>query len=91
VLADAPDLDRAAVFAAEAIFHGAGEVCNAGSRLLVDAAIHDDFVARLLVERERWLPGDPLDEATRMGPLVDRDLFTRVAGRRFRPRPLADR
>ena len=78
VLADAPDLDRAAVFAAEAIFHGAGEVCNAGSRLLVDAAIYDDFVARLLVERERWLPGDPLDEATRMGPLVDRDLFTRV-------------
>jgi 4-(gamma-glutamylamino)butanal dehydrogenase len=78
VLADAPDIERAARFAAEAIFHGAGEVCNAGSRLLVDAAIHDELVERVLAEREHWQPGDPLDSATRMGPLVDASSHARV-------------
>jgi acyl-CoA reductase-like NAD-dependent aldehyde dehydrogenase len=78
VLADAPDLERAAAFVAEGIFHGAGEICNAGSRLIVEDSIHDDFVSLVVGESARWAPGDPLDEETVMGPLVDRTQFERV-------------
>ncbi|MBS1885854.1 MAG: aldehyde dehydrogenase family protein [Actinobacteria bacterium] len=78
VLADAPDLERAAAFVAEGIFHGAGEVCNAGSRLIVEEGIHDDFVELVVRESASWAPGDPLDEATVVGPLVDRTQFERV-------------
>jgi gamma-glutamyl-gamma-aminobutyraldehyde dehydrogenase/4-guanidinobutyraldehyde dehydrogenase/NAD-dependent aldehyde dehydrogenase len=78
VLADAHDLDAAAATAAEAIFHGSGEVCNAGSRLLVEDAIHDELVERVLAHREAWRPDDPLlwDAAT--GPLVDATQLERV-------------
>ncbi|MBS1678935.1 MAG: aldehyde dehydrogenase family protein [Actinobacteria bacterium] len=78
VLADAPDLERAAAFVAEGIFHGAGEVCNAGSRLIVEESIHDDFVGLVAEAAVAWAPGDPFDEATVMGPLVDRTQFERV-------------
>ena len=47
VFADAPDLAAAAKAAATAIFRNAGQVCVAGSRLLVEASVHDEFVAML--------------------------------------------
>jgi acyl-CoA reductase-like NAD-dependent aldehyde dehydrogenase len=54
-------------------------MCSAGSRILVDARIHDDFVARFRNRAEtRFLIGDPLDPATTMGPLVSRDQQKRV-------------
>ncbi len=61
VFADCRDLDLAAEKAAFGIFFNQGEVCSANSRLLVERAIHDEFVERLKAQAERWLPGDPLD------------------------------
>lgn len=78
VLADAPDLGVAAEAAAAAIFHGAGEVCNAGSRLLVEDAVYDEMVERVVAECARWQPLDALDERSPMGPLVDEAQLERV-------------
>ena len=77
VFADAPDLDAAADMAAWGIFFNSGEMCTAASRLLVSRDIADDFVARVVARAADYAPGDPLDPATRMGPLVSEDhLFT---------------
>jgi acyl-CoA reductase-like NAD-dependent aldehyde dehydrogenase len=69
VLADA-DLDAALRGALTGIFYNKGEVCAAGSRLLVEQRIHDEFVARLLERVKGLKVGDPMDKATRMGPVV---------------------
>lgn len=71
VFADCKDLDTVASHAAEAIFHNQGEVCIAGSRLLVENAIREEFIERVLVHAERMQPGDPLDPASFMGAIVD--------------------
>ncbi|GAA0630976.1 aldehyde dehydrogenase [Kutzneria viridogrisea] len=70
VFADAPDLDAAADSAAWAIFFNAGQMCTAGSRLIVQRSVADQVVRRLLERAAEFAPGDPLDPATRMGPLV---------------------
>jgi gamma-glutamyl-gamma-aminobutyraldehyde dehydrogenase len=67
VFADAPDLARAAKVAASAIFRNAGQVCVAGSRLLVEAAVHDRFVALLAEETRRLAPANPLKLTTAIG------------------------
>lgn len=67
IFADAPDLDKAAKAAAAGIFRNAGQVCVAGSRLLVEAAIHDDFTAAVVRHANTMKVGDPLDLATEMG------------------------
>ncbi len=68
---DLADLDRAAEYAVRGIFDNAGQVCNAGSRLLVHSSIHDEFVAAFTRKAaELYVPGDPLDPATTLGPLV---------------------
>jgi gamma-glutamyl-gamma-aminobutyraldehyde dehydrogenase len=78
VLPDCPDLDRAARTAAAAIFYNMGEMCTAGSRLLVHSAIHERFVEKLLDAARDWQPGNPLDPATSMGAIVDRAQMERV-------------
>lgn len=79
VCADA-DLDRAVEGAAFGIFYTQGENCNAGSRLLVEDAIYDEFLARLKAKTEaiRVLPA--LDEQSQLGSLISRDQLERVAG-----------
>jgi acyl-CoA reductase-like NAD-dependent aldehyde dehydrogenase len=78
---DLPDLDRAVTAAFRGIFSNMGEVCNAGSRLLVDRSICEAFVARFIeLGRGAFQPGDPLDPATNMGPLVTREAQRRVLG-----------
>ena len=67
VFADAPDLAAAAKAAATAIFRNAGQVCVAGSRLLVEAAVHDEFVAALAKAASAMKLGSPLDLATQIG------------------------
>jgi gamma-glutamyl-gamma-aminobutyraldehyde dehydrogenase len=67
VFADAPDLAVAAKAAAIAIFRNAGQVCVAGSRLLVEASIHDEFVSMLAEAAEKMVVGDPLNLATQIG------------------------
>jgi acyl-CoA reductase-like NAD-dependent aldehyde dehydrogenase len=77
VFADA-DLDAAVRGATTGIFYGKGEVCAAGSRLLVESRIKQEFVDRV-VERSRKLrPADPLDPKTRLGSLVSRAQMDRV-------------
>ena len=70
-LADLPDLDVAVSYAINGIFGNMGEVCNAGSRLLVDKPIAEEFLARF-IERGRtaYVAADPLDPRTNLGPLV---------------------
>lgn len=80
ILADAPDLDLAAEHAAQGIFANAGQVCNAGSRLLVHESIADRMLEKLVAEAARWRPGDPFDPATRMGAMVDEAQMQRVLG-----------
>ena len=80
VLADAPDLDAAAKSAAFGIFFNQGEVCNAGSRLLVQESIKDTFVEKVMGVGKRMQPGDPLDPKTMMGAMVDETQTKRVMG-----------
>ncbi|TDE40660.1 aldehyde dehydrogenase [Antarcticimicrobium sediminis] len=71
VFADCENLDTAADMAVFGIFFNQGEVCSANSRLYVERAIKDDFVARLKERAEAMQPGDPLDPASKMGAIVD--------------------
>lgn len=72
VFADAPDLDNAAKVSAAAIFRNSGQVCIAGSRLLVEASIHDDFVDALCKATQGYRVGDPLDLAMNLGAVNNR-------------------
>ncbi|SMX44699.1 aldehyde dehydrogenase [Octadecabacter ascidiaceicola] len=67
IFADAPNLDEAAKAAAGGIFRNSGQVCVAGSRLLVEASIHDDFVAAVVKATEAMRVGDPLKVDTTIG------------------------
>lgn len=67
VFNDAADLAKAAKVSAAGIFRNAGQVCVAGSRLLVQEDIHDDFVAALCREAEALKVGDPLELSTQIG------------------------
>ncbi|MBT8766510.1 aldehyde dehydrogenase [Metapseudomonas boanensis] len=71
VFADAPDLQVAAESAAAAIAFNQGEVCTAGSRLLVERSIKDDFVPLVVEAIKSWKAGNPLDPETNVGALVD--------------------
>jgi len=67
IFADAPDLAEAAKVAAGGIFRNAGQVCVAGSRLLVEASIHDDFVVEVAKVTQSMRVGDPLNLDTAIG------------------------
>ncbi|WP_016782687.1 aldehyde dehydrogenase [Pseudomonas fragi] len=71
VFADAPDLQAAAEAAASAIAFNQGEVCTAGSRLLVERSIKDKFLPLVVDALKGWKPGNPLDPDTTVGALVD--------------------
>ncbi len=78
VLADAPDLNAAARAAANSIFFNQGEVCMAGSRLIVEESVREALIERILERAKSFTPGDPLDPATRMGAMVDEAQMRRV-------------
>jgi gamma-glutamyl-gamma-aminobutyraldehyde dehydrogenase len=79
ILGDVPDLDVAVQYAVNGIFGNQGEVCNAGSRLLVDSKLHDEFVQKFTEKaKASFQPGDPLDPKTTMGPLVTKEQQKRV-------------
>ena len=79
VFADA-DLDAAVRGAYNGIFYGKGEVCAAGSRLLVEKSVHDEFLAKLVERTRKLVPGDPLDPKTRLGPLINEKQMKTVLG-----------
>jgi acyl-CoA reductase-like NAD-dependent aldehyde dehydrogenase len=78
VMADYPDLRRAARAAAGAIFYNQGEMCSAGSRLLVQESIREQMLEEIAVVAREMTPGDPLDPKTRLGALVDEPQTHRV-------------
>src|ERR1700720_3861175 len=80
VMADYPDLDRAAKSAAFAIFFNQGEMCSAVSRLLVQESIKDALLEKVQAVSRKMQPGDPLDPATRLGAIVDETQMKRVLG-----------
>jgi acyl-CoA reductase-like NAD-dependent aldehyde dehydrogenase len=77
VFADA-DIDQAVGGAFFAIYLNTGQVCQAGSRLLVHESIKDQFVAKLLAFTKTVKLGDPLDPATTMGPVIDQNQLSTV-------------
>jgi gamma-glutamyl-gamma-aminobutyraldehyde dehydrogenase len=80
VFADCPDLDAAAAHAAFGIFYNQGEVCTAGSRLLVEERIKDAFLDRLVAAAKGFVPGEPLDPATNFGAMVSESQMATVLG-----------
>ena len=72
------DLDAAVRGATIGIFYGKGEVCAAGSRLLVDRSIKDEFIAKVAERARKMVPGDPLDPKTRLGAISSKAQLERV-------------
>ena len=67
VFADAPDLDQAAKLSASGIFRNSGQVCVAGSRLLVERSIHEEFAEKVSSIAAKMRVGDPLLLSTEAG------------------------
>jgi acyl-CoA reductase-like NAD-dependent aldehyde dehydrogenase len=80
IFPDYADLKRAARAAAFAIFFNQGEMCSAGSRLIVHEAIKVELLAEIINVARELAPGDPLDPATRLGAIVDAQQMQRVLG-----------
>jgi acyl-CoA reductase-like NAD-dependent aldehyde dehydrogenase len=77
VFADS-DIDSAVKGAINGIFYGKGEVCNAGSRLFVERAVHDQFLEKLIERTKKLRPGDPFDPKTRLGAIVSEEQMQTV-------------
>ena len=72
------DLDAAGEMAAFGIFFNQGEVCSANSRLLVHRSVKEEMLERLMRHAAQIRPGNPLDPASTMGSMVDRQHANRV-------------
>ena len=78
-MADTANMERAVAAAYDGIYANMGEVCNAGSRILVEKPLYDEFVERFIAEgKDAYVPGDPLDPQTNLGPLVTDEAQQRV-------------
>jgi len=62
------------------VFFNQGEICSAGSRILVERSIFPRFLEAMVERARRITLGPPLDRATKMGPLVSREQYDRVLG-----------
>ena len=78
IFADIADLDHAAQAAAAGVFYNSGQVCTAATRLIVQDSIKDEFLSLVGKHAAEWMPGDPLDKATKMGSMVDDTQMERV-------------
>jgi acyl-CoA reductase-like NAD-dependent aldehyde dehydrogenase len=72
IFADA-DLEAAADAAARGIFYGQGEICTAGSRVLIERSVYDEVVAAMCAHAGALRVGDPLDDATELGSLISEE------------------
>ena len=79
ILADA-DMKAAVAGASNGIFYGKGEVCAAGSRILVERSIYDEFLEGFKARSEQMAVGDPMDKGTRLGAIVSEEQLERVMG-----------
>jgi len=80
IFADCPDLEAAAQHAAFGIFYNQGEVCTAGSRLLVEEKIREAFLEKLVTAAKSFVPGDPLAPETNFGAMVSESQMRTVLG-----------
>ena len=78
VFDDTADLDTAAEAVVTGIFRNSGQVCVAGSRLLVHDTIHDAFVEKIVRLTEKLRVGDPLDLSTQIGALSSEGHMLRI-------------
>lgn len=78
IFADAPDIKAAAVAAAWGLFYNQGEVCNAGSRVLVEELVREEVVEIIIETGRAMRQGDPLDPETQIGAMVDQGQANRV-------------
>jgi len=78
IVFDDADLDRAVNGALGGIYSAAGQTCVAGSRLLLQDSIHDEFVERLLEKTKHAKLGPPTDSSTEMGPVATRPQFEKI-------------
>lgn len=78
VIFEDADLDRALDAALFMIFSNNGERCTAGSRILVQQSIYADFCAKFAARAQRITVGDPLDEATIVGPMISKAHLAKV-------------
>lgn len=72
IIADDADLDVAISASINGAYFSTGQRCTASSRLIVTEKVHDQFVERLIKETQALIVGDPLDERTQIGPVVDK-------------------
>jgi len=79
VFADA-DIDLAASTTARAIFNNSGQVCLAGTRVLVQEAVQEEFLEKLIAQAKALRVGDPFDDRTDLGPLASKQQYDRVRG-----------
>ena len=80
VLDDAEDLDAVAAHVVNGAFWNMGENCSAASRLIVQKGIKDRLLTKIAEHAREWTLGDPLDPAIRIGALVSKAHFDKVAG-----------
>ncbi|MBT4890487.1 MAG: aldehyde dehydrogenase family protein [Rhodospirillales bacterium] len=78
VFNDVEDLEGSVKASANGIFRNSGQVCVAGSRLLVQDGIYDDFVTRLIDAAERYTIGDPLDLASDIGAVTSETQLQKI-------------
>jgi len=80
IVFDDADLELAAATAARAVFHNSGQVCLAGARLIVHRSVQDEFLARVVDHARALVVGDPMQDATDLGPLASEKQYERVLG-----------
>lgn len=80
IVFDDADLDVATDVAIKGVFAGSGQVCLAGTRLLVQRGIYDEFLARFTEKAQKLVVGDPKQAGTFMGPLIEGSALDKVHG-----------
>ncbi|GGW34668.1 aldehyde dehydrogenase [Gemmobacter lanyuensis] len=79
VLDDAENLDRVAAHIVNGAFWNMGENCSASSRLIVQKGVKEELLSRILAHAREWPMGDPLDPVNRVGALVSKAHYDKVA------------
>lgn len=75
---DDADINKAVDLALLAIFYNKGEICVAGSRVLVQEGIYDEFVKKISEKAKSWVVGDPFDPKVNYGPQVDKKQLDKI-------------
>ncbi|MBK5231444.1 MAG: aldehyde dehydrogenase family protein [Thermoleophilia bacterium] len=78
IVTSSADLDRAATLATQSSFNFAGQTCVSAQRVIVDQNIHDEFVEKLLGKVKALAVGDPWDQSTMVGPVINSDARDRI-------------